>query len=96
MQNLSASSDGISGFRVYRAPGWRAAARKIKNNTRIPKETGYISCGTTTDDADADCGADFDETAFLSRFKNLPYPPAVLILAFEGADAIRALSLRGA
>jgi hypothetical protein len=30
------------GFRVYRAPGWRAAARKIKNDTRIPKETGYI------------------------------------------------------
>jgi hypothetical protein len=25
----------------YRAPGWRAAARKIKNNTRIPKEAGY-------------------------------------------------------
>jgi YggT family protein len=24
-----------------RAPGWRAAARKIKKNTRIPKETGY-------------------------------------------------------
>jgi hypothetical protein len=30
------------GFRAYRAPGWRAAARKIKSNTRIPKETGYI------------------------------------------------------
>jgi hypothetical protein len=29
------------GFRLYGAPGWRAAARKIKNNTRIPKETGY-------------------------------------------------------
>jgi hypothetical protein len=28
------------GFRGYRVPGWRAAARKIKNNTRIPKETG--------------------------------------------------------
>jgi len=31
------------GFRVYRAPGWRAAARKIKSNTRIPKDTGYIT-----------------------------------------------------
>jgi hypothetical protein len=30
----------------YRALGWRAAARKTKNNTRIPKETGYITpCG---------------------------------------------------
>jgi hypothetical protein len=33
---------GFAGFRVYWAPDWRAAARKVKNNTRIPKETGYI------------------------------------------------------
>jgi hypothetical protein len=29
----------------YCAPGWWAAARKIKNNTRIPKETGYMTPG---------------------------------------------------
>jgi hypothetical protein len=27
---------------LFGAPGWRAAARKLKNNIRIPKETGYI------------------------------------------------------
>jgi outer membrane protein, multidrug efflux system len=31
----------VPGFRVYRAPGWWAAACKIKNNARIPKDTGY-------------------------------------------------------
>jgi hypothetical protein len=32
----------ISGIR---APGWRAAARKNKNNTRIPKDFGYTRAG---------------------------------------------------
>jgi hypothetical protein len=31
------------GFWIYRAPGWRAAARKTKGDTRIPKENVYIA-----------------------------------------------------